>query len=588
MSGLLIPELLFQAFSPNGGFLSGGLLSTFQAGTNIPATVYGDPALTGPLTNPVQLNSLGQALIYLTPGQVYKFNLTDSQGNQIPGYPVDQVNSNLSFPSIVSNIIPATTNFYTLGNSTFQWQAVYAQTVFQNGVPVVSYPITPGETAAGVTPINFQYPPLCVDRYFNNTNTNDSAPAFGIAFQVAQASFGGIITYGATGTYTTLSPVNFTTPSNSTQQYAVTLQGTGLGISGFSSPQIILNHGGHSYSHGFDLTGTQGMTFKDVSIGTNGVTFPNTAIFQSRTTGASSCGICRFDNVGIQGYFSVACYYNYGAEDCEVSGAYWQNSYTSTNASVVCLTSHNINSQASLYATVSTGSQSTTDHKFFGGQYFMNSANSSGSDVFYIEGITELKVYGAWLYGGAPVGGGRSMVYIDMTNAPSNFCYFYGISSDTAGTNVSNYFFMFSNNAQTPVGWVIDGVKSATNSYFLYSPNASATLNGFVIRGIVENAAHGIYVGGTLSLSYLETSELSLAGGTFGPGNAFIGNKSQFSMTPTASRIINTHSGQVGPWGTPVSGGIVSNFPGTGATLSQCGQVLSTIIQALQSEGIFD
>src|SRR5271163_1264876 len=119
MAGLLIPELIFQAFSPNGGFLSGGLLYTYQAGTNIPATVYQDPALTGPWVNPVPLNSLGQALIYLTPGQAYKFNLTDSSGNPIPGYPVDQVNANLSFPSVASNIIPASNNVYTLGTSSF-------------------------------------------------------------------------------------------------------------------------------------------------------------------------------------------------------------------------------------------------------------------------------------------------------------------------------------------------------------------------------------------------------------------------------------------------------------------------------------
>jgi Right handed beta helix region len=152
MSGQLIPQLLFQGWSPNGGFLSGGLLYTFQAGTNIPATVYGDPGLTGALTNPVQLNSLGEALIYLTPGQAYKFNLTDSNGNQIPGYPVDQVNSALSFPSVGSNIVPSVNNLYTLGTPSLSWAAVYV-----NGAPVPSYPISASETAASVIPTALQY-----------------------------------------------------------------------------------------------------------------------------------------------------------------------------------------------------------------------------------------------------------------------------------------------------------------------------------------------------------------------------------------------------------------------------------------------
>ena len=165
MSGQLIPQLLFQGWSPNGGFLSGGLLFTYAAGTNIPATVYGDPGLTGALTNPVILNSLGEALIYLTPGQAYKFNLTDSNGNQIPGYPVDQVNSALSFPSV--------NNFYTLGTPTFSWAAVYV-----NGAPVPSYPISASETAASVIPTALQYIWGNVLRYgADPTGTADSTTA---------------------------------------------------------------------------------------------------------------------------------------------------------------------------------------------------------------------------------------------------------------------------------------------------------------------------------------------------------------------------------------------------------------------------
>jgi hypothetical protein len=589
---LLIPQLLFQGFSPNGGFLSGGLLYTYAAGSSVPAIVYQDPGLGSAWTNPVPLNSLGQALIYLNPGQAYKFNLTDSQGNQIPGYPVDQVNSNLSFPAIASNIVPATNDLYTLGTAGFSWAQVYVEGV---GIydpttgNVGYYGQTAGENAASVTPTNYAYPPMCVDRYFTNTGTNDAAPAFAAAFQVAQKSLGGIITYGATGTYTTLSPINFTTPSAATQQYPIVLQGTGIGISGYKSPQIILNHGGFSYSHGFDLTGTQGMTFKDVSIGTGAIQ-PNTAIFQSRISTAGSVGICRFINVGIVGFFTVACYYNYGAEDCEVHDAYWQNSYSSTAASVVCITANNIKSQTSNYATVFSGSTSTTDHKFFGGQYYMLTANSTGSDVFYIEAIESLKVYGGWFFcSAAPTtGGGRSHVYCDMSNGPSNFCAFYGLSADTSGTNVANYFFLFSNSVQTPVGWVIDGVKSATDNFFLYGGGTSPTMNGFTIRGITEVNAHGISWPGSVTASFLDTRELAVVIGTDAHGNFFLGNKAQYTVTVSASRFINTHAGQSGPWGTPTAGLIVSNFPGSGATLAQCGEVLSTIITELQSEGILN
>ena len=198
MSGQLIPQLLFQGWSPNGGFLSGGLLYTYQAGTNIPATVYGDPGLTGALTNPVILNSLGEALIYLTPGQAYKFNLTDSNGNQIPGYPVDQVNSALSFPSVGSNIVPSVNNFYTLGTSAFSWAAVYV-----NGAPVPSYPISASETAASVIPTALQYIWGNVLRYgADPTGTADSTTAINNAL-LSNASV-----YIPSGTYLTSASLN--------------------------------------------------------------------------------------------------------------------------------------------------------------------------------------------------------------------------------------------------------------------------------------------------------------------------------------------------------------------------------------------
>jgi hypothetical protein len=208
MSGLLIPQLLFQGFSPNGGFLSNGLLYTYQAGTNIPAIVYQDPGLGSPWTNPVPLNSLGQALIYLTPGQAYKFNLTDSSGNQIPGYPIDQVNSNLSFPSIVGNLVPATGNLYTLGLPGFSWANLYlgpnSTPILDSAGNVGSTVQTAAEIAAGVLPTDFYYAPGDIRRYgaLLDGVTDDSAAwqaAVNVVCGVAGSGAGGTI-YAPAGT----------------------------------------------------------------------------------------------------------------------------------------------------------------------------------------------------------------------------------------------------------------------------------------------------------------------------------------------------------------------------------------------------
>jgi hypothetical protein len=66
----------FQAFKSNGDPLSGGKLYTYTPGTTTNKTTYSDKALTSANTNPVVLDSNGEATVYGT-GE-YKFVLKDS------------------------------------------------------------------------------------------------------------------------------------------------------------------------------------------------------------------------------------------------------------------------------------------------------------------------------------------------------------------------------------------------------------------------------------------------------------------------------------------------------------------------------
>ena len=56
----------FQAFNAAGAPLSGGLLDTCIAGTSTPKVAYTDKALTTPATNPIVLDSRGEATFYLS------------------------------------------------------------------------------------------------------------------------------------------------------------------------------------------------------------------------------------------------------------------------------------------------------------------------------------------------------------------------------------------------------------------------------------------------------------------------------------------------------------------------------------------
>lgn len=91
MTAQLSPQPVFQAFAPNGGFLVGGQLFTYVAGTTTPQATYIDSTQTTQNTNPVILNAMGQANVWLNPTLAYKYVLQDSASN--PLWSVDNINA---------------------------------------------------------------------------------------------------------------------------------------------------------------------------------------------------------------------------------------------------------------------------------------------------------------------------------------------------------------------------------------------------------------------------------------------------------------------------------------------------------------
>lgn len=98
------PQQQFISFA--GQPYAGGFLYFYVSGTSTPTPTYQDEGLTTPNTNPVQLDSAGDAgNIFLDPGIVYKVELTDSNNNPIwtfdPVIPTDS-NTASGFSPIVS------------------------------------------------------------------------------------------------------------------------------------------------------------------------------------------------------------------------------------------------------------------------------------------------------------------------------------------------------------------------------------------------------------------------------------------------------------------------------------------------------
>jgi microcystin-dependent protein len=76
------PTAKAQFIDAAGIPLAGGFLYTYVAGTTTPQATYTDSAASTPNSNPIVLDSRGEANIWLT-GASYKFKLTDANGTEI-------------------------------------------------------------------------------------------------------------------------------------------------------------------------------------------------------------------------------------------------------------------------------------------------------------------------------------------------------------------------------------------------------------------------------------------------------------------------------------------------------------------------
>ena len=93
MTATLSPFPVFRAFDSNGAPLAGGKLFTYQAGTSTPLYTYVNQSETvgSQNTNPVILDSSGQANVWLGSAYAYKLVLVDK--DNVPQWSVDNIES---------------------------------------------------------------------------------------------------------------------------------------------------------------------------------------------------------------------------------------------------------------------------------------------------------------------------------------------------------------------------------------------------------------------------------------------------------------------------------------------------------------
>ena len=131
----LTPTPKQQIYGSDGNPLVGGKIYTYAAGTTTPLATYTDAGAGTANTNPIILNSLGQANIWLTTAS-YKFSVYTSADVLL--YTVDNISAPLdsaglalalSSPTPIGNTAPNTGAFTTLTATTGNITTVNATTV---------------------------------------------------------------------------------------------------------------------------------------------------------------------------------------------------------------------------------------------------------------------------------------------------------------------------------------------------------------------------------------------------------------------------------------------------------------------------
>ena len=122
----LSPTPKLQFFDLNGAPLSGGLLYTYAAGSTTPLATYTDSTGNFANTNPIVLDSRGEANVWLG-ADSYKLALYTSAGVLI--WTVDNISTNGSNLSVTDHTGDGTTTAFAVDDG---FTAVYINGVYQN------------------------------------------------------------------------------------------------------------------------------------------------------------------------------------------------------------------------------------------------------------------------------------------------------------------------------------------------------------------------------------------------------------------------------------------------------------------------
>lgn len=155
MTTTVLSPLAVQGFQINGVPAVGAKLFTYAAGTTTKLATYVDQSGTTPNTNPVILNSRGEANIWIPPSTAYKFTFspsTDTDPPTAPIWTVDQISAGGGVTTIGFGTTGLTPSAATGGVVTVAGTLAVANGgTGQTAAGIASFNAITGYTASGAT-----------------------------------------------------------------------------------------------------------------------------------------------------------------------------------------------------------------------------------------------------------------------------------------------------------------------------------------------------------------------------------------------------------------------------------------------------
>lgn len=228
---------------------------------------------------------------------------------------------------------------------------------------------------------------------------------------------------------------------------------------------------GNSYNaasgHLFDCTGSANLQFSGFQVGAFNQSETPATCFHLSQTAANLANAFHFEGLYITGKYVTSPFYSYGVPSSTMVNCDWYNYTTSASTWTGVWDSTNSAGLTSTFATVTSGSKSTSDWNMFGCEWHRFGGNSNG----YTLSFRETAVTNIQFYGGNVTGGGAAYFVITAASAPPSNIWFNGVTFETESeptpTNIGDL-----------VGGLVDGIELPGCSYIVTNKTFGSSSNG--------------------------------------------------------------------------------------------------------------